>query len=141
MKLARLTQVSLWGPETLRESDASARAKHQQATIKKALTVTTERINMLNTLKRKIALGAVAAVGAAGLVTIAAPAANAVANLTAFSIAVQPQRAITGTSGNQTVTAEITTTGSDTGTIMGTVTAAPTPAAACLLYTSPSPRD
>ena len=77
--MARLTQVSFWGPETLRGNGASARAKHQQATAEKVSAVTTERINMLKTLKRKIALGAVAAVGAAGLVTIAAPAANAAA--------------------------------------------------------------
>ncbi len=128
--MARLTQVSFWGPETLRGNGASARAKHQQATAEKVSAVTTERINMLKTLKRKIALGAVAAVGAAGLVTIAAPAANAVANLTAFSLAVQPQRAITGITGNVSITAAITATGSDTGTIMGTVTSAPTPATA-----------
>ena len=84
--MARLTQVSFWGPETLRGNGACARAKHQQATAEKVSAVTTERINMLNTLKRKIALGAVAAVGAAGLVTIAAPAANAAAILSLIHI-------------------------------------------------------
>ena len=64
--MALLTQVSFWGPETLRGNGASARAKHQQATAEKVSAVTPERINMLKTLKRKIALGAVAAVGAAG---------------------------------------------------------------------------
>lgn len=128
MKLARLTQVSFWGPETLKGNGASARAKHQQAMFKKALNVTTERNNMLNTLKRKIALGAVAAVGAAGLVTIAAPAANAAA-ITSFTVAANPQRAVTGGSAT-TVKLLITTLGAETGTIRGVFTAVPTPATA-----------
>ena len=126
MKLARLLQVSLWGPETLRESDASARAKHQQATIKKALIVTTERINMLNTLKRKIALGAVAAVGAAGLVTIAAPAANAAA-ISSIAATVSPFRA--GTSATS-ATLSITAVGTETSTVRGRFTAVPATAPA-----------
>ena len=127
MKMARLTQVSFWGPETLRGNDASARAKHQQATAEKVSAVTTERNNMLNTLKRKIALGAVAAVGAAGLVTIAAPAANAAA-ITSFTAVAQPKRAVTGTS--DTINILVTTTGTETGTIRGVFTSAPTPATA-----------
>jgi len=92
---------------------------------------------MFKSLKRRVALGAVAAVGAAGLVTIAAPAANAAANLTAFTVGVFPQRATTGDNVNlpsgvnsRTITALVTTTGTDTGTIIGKITSAPTPASA-----------
>ena len=76
MRISEL-KFSLLGPETRKESDASARAMHQQAAQRKARYATTERNNMFKSLKRRVALGAVAAVGAAGLVTIAAPAANA----------------------------------------------------------------
>ena len=126
--MARLTQVSFWGPETLRGNGASARAKHQQATAEKVSAVTTERINMLKTLKRKIALGAVAAVGAAGLVTIAAPVANA-APIASFTAASQPQRAVTGSSAT-TIKILITTAGTETGTIRAVFTAVPTAATA-----------
>ena len=127
MRISEL-KFSLLGPETRKESDASARAMHQQAAQRKARYATTERNNMFKSLKRRVALGAVAAVGAAGLVTIAAPAANA-ANITAISLAVYPQRAVTGTSANQ-ITADVTTTGSESGTVVAVFTSVPTPATA-----------
>ena len=119
--MALLTQVSFWGPETLRGNGASARAKHQQATAEKVSAVTTERINMLKTLKRKIALGAVAAVGAAGLVTIAAPAANALASAaTAYTVTGA------GRVGSQLIL-KFSTTGGTTGDIVAAVaTSVPT---------------
>ena len=126
MRISEL-KFSLLGPETRKESDASARAMHQQAAQRKARYATTERNNMFKSLKRRVALGAVAAVGAAGLVTIAAPAANAAA-ISSFTVAVYPQRAVTGSASS--ITALVTTAGAETGTIRGIITSAPTPATA-----------
>jgi len=82
---------------------------------------------MFKSLKRRVALGAVAAVGAAGLVTIAAPAANAA--VSALTVTVNPFRGVTG-NGPSSISAIVTTTGTDTGTLVGTITSAPTPAVA-----------
>ena len=138
MRISEL-KFSLLGPETRKESDASARAMHQQAAQRKARYATTERNNMFKSLKRRVALGAVAAVGAAGLVTIAAPAANAAA-ITAFTFTAYPQRAVaaaTGTSAGQ-ITADVYLTGAETGTLRGVFTSAPTPAANVTSSTSNS---
>ena len=105
MRISEL-KFSLLGPETRKESDASARAMHQQAAQRKARYATTERNNMFKSLKRRVALGAVAAVGAAGLVTIAAPAANAA--VSALTVTVNPFRGVTG-NGPSSISAIVTT--------------------------------
>ena len=91
---ARLNQVSTPNPEFGVDFDASARAMHQSAlkgslmvhekafstpaASRKSLEATLfERNTMLKTLKRKIALVAVAALGTAGLAVVVAPSANA----------------------------------------------------------------
>jgi len=128
MRISEL-KFSLLGPETRKESDASARAMHQQAAQRKARYATTERNNMFKSLKRRVALGAVAAVGAAGLVTIAAPAANAAA-ISAFTFTAYPQRAVSGSTAAEAsqITADVYLTGAETGTLRGVFTSAPTPA-------------
>jgi len=92
----RPNQVSIPNPEFGVDFDASARAMHQSASkgslmvnetafsmpavVRKSLTATLfERNTMLKTLKRKIALVAVAALGAGGLAVVAAPSAFATA--------------------------------------------------------------
>jgi len=84
---------------------------------------------MFKSLKRRVALGAVAAVGAAGLVTIAAPAANAAA-ISAFTFTAYPQRAVSGSTAAEAsqITADVYLTGAETGTLRGVFTSAPTPA-------------
>jgi adhesin/invasin len=87
-------QVSTPRPECGVGFDSSARAMNRD-TKENVSLVSFERKQMLNTLKRKIALVAVSAVGMSGLALMSAPAANAA--ITAISaVATQPQRALTG---------------------------------------------
>jgi adhesin/invasin len=87
-------QVSTPRPECGVGFDSSARAMNRD-TKENVSLVSFERKQMLNTLKRKIALVAVSAVGMSGLALMSAPAANAA--ITAISaVTTQPQRALTG---------------------------------------------
>ena len=70
-------QVSTPRPECGVGFDSSARAMNRD-TKENVSLVSFERKQMLNTLKRKIALVAVSAVGMSGLALMSAPAANAV---------------------------------------------------------------
>ena len=83
-------QVSTPRPECGVGFDSSARAMNRD-TKENVSLVSFERKQMLNTLKRKIALVAVSAVGMSGLALMSAPAANAVVTgLT--SLTTQPTR-------------------------------------------------
>ena len=90
-------QVSTPRPECGVGFDSSARAMNRD-TKENVSLVSFERKQMLNTLKRKIALVAVSAVGMSGLALMSAPAANA-AVATITSVATVPQRAATLTGG------------------------------------------
>ena len=88
-------QVSTPRPECGVGFDSSARAMNRD-TKENVSLVSFERKQMLNTLKRKIALVAVSAVGMSGLALMSAPAANAA--ITSISaVTTQPQRAVSGT--------------------------------------------
>ena len=103
-------QVSTPRPECGVGFDSSARAMNRD-TKENVSLVSFERKQMLNTLKRKIALVAVSAVGMSGLALMSAPAANAA--ITAISaVTTQPQRAVTGTA--NTVVVNITAAASAT---------------------------
>jgi adhesin/invasin len=139
-------QVSTPRPECGVGFDSSARAMNRD-TKENVSLVSFERKQMLNTLKRKIALVAVSAVGMSGLALMSAPAANA-AVATITSVATVPQRAATLTggftsaiTGNDTsvvvsITANSDTTqvnnvvAGETVTLRARVLVAPTPAAA-----------
>ena len=139
-------QVSTPRPECGVGFDSSARAMNRD-TKENVSLVSFERKQMLNTLKRKIALVAVSAVGMSGLALMSAPAANA-AVATITSVATVPQRAATLTGGftsaitdNDTsvvvsITANSDTTqvnnivAGETVTLRGRVLVAPTPATA-----------
>ena len=128
-------QVSTPRPECGVGFDSSARAMNRD-TKENVSLVSFERKQMLNTLKRKIALVAVSAVGLSGLALMSAPAANALT--TGISaVSTVPQRAL-GTA--NTVSVIVTSTSDttqannivigDTVNIVGRVLTAPTPAAA-----------
>ena len=139
-------QVSTPRPECGVGFDSSARAMNRD-TKENVSLVSFERKQMLNTLKRKIALVAVSAVGLSGLALMSAPAANA-AVATITSVATVPQRAATLAGGftstvvgNDTsvvvsITANSDTTqvnnivAGETVTLRARVLVAPTPAAA-----------
>jgi hypothetical protein len=139
-------QVSTPRPECGVGFDSSARAMNRD-TKENVSLVSFERKQMLNTLKRKIALVAVSAVGMSGLALMSAPAANA-AVATITSVATVPQRAATlaggftsTVEGNDTsvvvsITANSDTTqvnnlvAGETVTLRARVLVAPTPAAA-----------
>lgn len=137
-------QVSTPRPECGVGFDSSARAMNRD-TKENVSLVSFERKQMLNTLKRKIALVAVSAVGMSGLALMSAPAANA-AVATITSVDTVPTRAATLASGTSTITSSDTkvaisiTANSDTTqvnnivagetvTLRGRVLVAPTPAA------------
>jgi adhesin/invasin len=86
-------QVSTPRPECGVGFDSSARAMNRD-TKENVSLVSFERKQMLNTLKRKIALVAVSAVGMSGLALMSAPAANA-AVATITSVETVPKRAAT----------------------------------------------
>ena len=86
-------QVSTPRPECGVGFDSSARAMNRD-TKENVSLVSFERKQMLNTLKRKIALVAVSAVGLSGLALMSAPAANA-AVATITSVETVPTRAAT----------------------------------------------
>jgi hypothetical protein len=139
-------QVSTPRPECGVGFDSSARAMNRD-TKENVSLVSFERKQMLNTLKRKIALVAVSAVGMSGLALMSAPAANA-AVATITSVATVPQRAATlaggftsTVDGNDTsvvvsITANSDTTqvnnlvAGETVTLRARILVAPTPAAA-----------
>ena len=137
-------QVSTPRPECGVGFDSSARAMNRD-TKENVSLVSFERKQMLNTLKRKIALVAVSAVGMSGLALMSAPAANA-AVATITSVDTVPTRAATLASGTSTIASNDTqvavsiTANSDTTkvnnivagetvTLRGRVLVAPTPAA------------
>ena len=143
-------QVSTPRPECGVGFDSSARAMNRD-TKENVSLVSFERKQMLNTLKRKIALVAVSAVGLSGLALMSAPAANAVVTgLT--SMTTQPTRnsslagnglgifdVSNGAAGGNTVVVSITGTSDstqasnvvagETALVRAVIISAPTPAA------------
>ena len=127
-------QVSTPRPECGVGFDSSARAMNRD-TKENVSLVSFERKQMLNTLKRKIALVAVSAVGLSGLALMSAPAASA--KVTAITAVTNNPFRATNTV-NASITANITATTDttqvnnivigETVAIFGIITAAPTPA-------------
>jgi adhesin/invasin len=127
-------QVSTPRPECGVGFDSSARAMNRD-TKENVSLVSFERKQMLNTLKRKIALVAVSAVGMSGLALMSAPAANA--KVTAITAVTNNPFRATNTAGafitaNVTATTDTTQVNNivvgETVAIFGVITAAPTAA-------------
>ena len=129
-------QVSTPRPECGVGFDSSARAMNRD-TKENVSLVSFERKQMLNTLKRKIALVAVSAVGLSGLALMSAPAASA--KVTAITAVTNNPFRATNTAAAK-ITANITATTDttqvnnivigETVAIFGVITAAPTAATA-----------